>query len=102
MKRTQYMVLLNAFVSVISMHAGRDAKGLEFPEGRVHRYLLHDKARAQKVKVTKESITRLNAAQDAVVRLLELYDTQSDEKAAKIIAIIDPSTLESLDLDALD
>lgn len=123
MKPMRYIILLNIIVNSISMYAGRSAAGensqrpgLTFPTSRLHRYL----NRSERVKViaarraeikrqielyreqTEKREKAEEKAQEIVTKLYEQIDKQVDEKAAEIRAAIDPSTLETLDLEALD
>lgn len=108
MKLMRYIVLLNILVSTISMHAGRGAAaeskrpGLKFPEGRVHRFLVKDRQLKLQSDQMKREAALYYDQRDKVNREMEQLDKQVDEKVAEILAVIDPSTLEALDLEALD
>lgn len=116
MKRMQYIVLLNILVSTISMQAGIGGAGeskrprLQFPQARVHRHLQDQRAKtlaeAMKSMRLKEeerqSEERERIALYAFMKLESEIDEQVEKQVATILATIDPSTLEKINLEGLD
>lgn len=101
MKFMKYIVLLNILVSTISIHAGRGAGGLKFPKGRVHRYAVNSERQAR-LAMIKSKLAAYHAQNDTINREIEIFYKQADATAAEILATIDPSTLENIDLEGLD
>jgi hypothetical protein len=81
---------------------------LEFPTGRVHRTLLEQrkKERSAIIKKRNQDLKRVELIErkacQQVKEELELIDQQASKKAAEILATIDLSTLDTINLEGLD